>query len=722
MAIFQPSQITPSVLSGIGNGTVDLENDGINVSWHINGQSGLIGYALVILSTDGFAHIATYPHGYDTTYHTGYETVSPAAYGYASDGTPQTFSTGVLHVEDFYVDTSVGSFENGKSYQLKIIQFWTDMYGLPQHIEQNSNSVFYTRSTPTVSIDTIGTGGVLASRSNKFTGNYSQAEGDALDWFEWTISLQNDSNNPFFDSGKITGAGDISCAYDGFFVGESYTVTLTIQTQNGVLATANESFSVEYAQPTTEVWAGASCVQGTDAVLVQWNSPGSIDGIATGEYSISNNKCTMQNDSSITWPSVGAFSFAAPWSMDYKCSLSGRGATLLIVTYTDDSRMIIRYGATRLYFYNIEISSVATFTGINNTDSLEISVTPSQITVSVNGTATSVSVALNQKSIASVTLNGAQVCDYASITQLDSESGTDKYFNIDWSNGIIATSEIGGIPTGFDIYRAKTGSTTLTKVAKLPVTVANQLYDYAAVSQQGKYVYYIFPFSADKDFEAFTTNVISPCWWNYTLMECQETDNKKIFTVLRAFRFRNNIETAAVSNNNNPGILQNFTPYPTIQLSPSNYKSSVLTSLIGVVTYDTIDGQPQYLDSLQTRDAIYSLSVTRNPLFLKTRKGDLIRVKISGAISMQTADATVEQMQTMTLPWIEVGSAVGVSLYSTTYVGVQEDEGQHTTPSSNVNIEALTLSSNGTYTAPAGTAYTPVYAQIPYYDGSVETV
>ena len=59
-----------------------------------------------------------------------------------------------------------------------------------------------------------------------------------------------------------------------------------------------------------------------------------------------------------------------------------------------------------------------------------------------------------------------------------------------------------------------------------------------------------------------------------------------------------------------------------------------------------------------------ALSVSANPMFLKNRKGDLWRVKISGAISMMTADATREQIQTASVPWVEVGPADGVSLYA----------------------------------------------------------
>ena len=134
-----------------------------------------------------------------------------------------------------------------------------------------------------------------------------------------------------------------------------------------------------------------------------------------------------------------------------------------------------------------------------------------------------------------------------------------------------------------------------------------------------------------------------------------------------------NIESGAVSNNNSPNVLKNFTPYPKVQLAPQNYKSGSLSALLGAV--DWSDGQPEYIDTLAWRDALYALSTSQNPLFLKNRKGDLIRIRLSGPIVVATADNTKEQMQTVTLPWVEVGSAEGISLYSSEFAGVQNTEG-----------------------------------------------
>ena len=205
------------------------------------------------------------------------------------------------------------------------------------------------------------------------------------------------------------------------------------------------------------------------------------------------------------------------------------------------------------------------------------------------------------------------------------------------------------------VYRAMDG--VLSRVAA-PLISAGAVYDYAAGSRQGPFTYYGFPDSADETWYApITTGPVNPCWWDWTLLSCvEEADNR--YRVEQEFHFGNNLSTGAISNNNAPSLWNNFTRYPTIQRAPQNYQSGSLTSLIGVIA----DGE--YTDTIAARDAIWALSTTSNTLFLKNRKGDVLMVAISGAITMQTGDNTPQQTQTATIPWVEIGSADGVQIYS----------------------------------------------------------
>ena len=48
MALYMPTNITPSTLGDIGNGVVDAW-DGITVSWQVNGQDALVAFEIKIM-------------------------------------------------------------------------------------------------------------------------------------------------------------------------------------------------------------------------------------------------------------------------------------------------------------------------------------------------------------------------------------------------------------------------------------------------------------------------------------------------------------------------------------------------------------------------------------------------------------------------------------------------------------------------------------------------
>lgn len=206
-------------------------------------------------------------------------------------------------------------------------------------------------------------------------------------------------------------------------------------------------------------------------------------------------------------------------------------------------------------------------------------------------------------------------------------------------------------------YYRKGSGALLQKLFTLPITQSTAL-DYSAVSQQGPYTYYAFLENGENFLYApLTSDPISPCWWNWSLLSCVAQEDGT-YLVEREFRFRDNVTTGAISNGNSPSVLQNFTRYPTVQRAPQNYQSGTLTALIGVASKGV------YADTIEQRNAIWALSTTQNTLFLKNRKGDLLMIAISGEITMQTGDNTPQQTQTATIPWVEVGSAENVALYA----------------------------------------------------------
>ena len=51
MALFQPTNVYPSTLSGEGAGTVDA-TQALTVSWQVNGNSPMVAYQIKIMQND----------------------------------------------------------------------------------------------------------------------------------------------------------------------------------------------------------------------------------------------------------------------------------------------------------------------------------------------------------------------------------------------------------------------------------------------------------------------------------------------------------------------------------------------------------------------------------------------------------------------------------------------------------------------------------------------
>ena len=58
------------------------------------------------------------------------------------------------------------------------------------------------------------------------------------------------------------------------------------------------------------------------------------------------------------------------------------------------------------------------------------------------------------------------------------------------------------------------------------------------------------------------------------------------------------------------------------------------------------------VDSIALMDALRALSTSKMYKFLKTRKGELIRIETSAPISMQVGDKYAQQPAKITLPWV----------------------------------------------------------------------
>lgn len=248
MALFQPSNITPDVRSGLGFGTIDARKTW-KVSWRVNGANAMTAFRVSVYRNTTAGQLV---------YTTGRRTDGCPFYGTTPTGEAQMFS---------YTMPAISALSNGGTYKLVITQWWS----ASDSITQNSASVFLTRATPTLTISPIGENSVVSDREYTFLGNYAQSDGDVLNWFRWEIAAADDLGSVLYDTENVSGTMNIQCFYDGLFTGQRYAVRLTAQTQSGVACdTGWKVFSVDYGEPIPSDNISAACAKDTNAVLVSW--------------------------------------------------------------------------------------------------------------------------------------------------------------------------------------------------------------------------------------------------------------------------------------------------------------------------------------------------------------------------------------------------------------------------------------------------------------------
>lgn len=737
MSLFQPTNITPDILNGLGNGTIDV-TQALTVSWQVNGNSPMTQWRIRIYpNTVGASAILTRS-----------ATLTTPFYGVDYEGNVQMFSVTIPSS----VLTAAGM-TNGNEYQMVITQYWSST----EYIVQRSASVFKTRSLPSVTISNMQ---ILNTCEYTFTASYTQSEGDTIAWMRWMIADSNDIDNPFYDTGKVY-TQELKCYYDGFLNGHIYQITVSIETENGIQAINTQTTVASWTTVDLPGEAVATKINNqSSAVKVSWGGFRYIDPNITGSYTLSNGMLGLPTGSNVYWndENGSAMSLGTPWYLLYKTTLQGANAVLFSLDNGASTGQIqFKYTySTRKLSLTINGSTAASLTTINPDDTLWVILTEDSLYVRRYGyknalvpsesqtpTATLtpsqgrrgvtledvISLTYTQDSITKVQIYGKQLCDYiqivnGTITQdvIDqvytngtyvpaNEQGTGTIINgtvflADFSNDLEAgTLTIGGQTiTGWAIYRKRYTETIAKHVANVSLSTSSIL-DYGCASEQGDYTYYVYPIGdAVYITGAFESNSINPIFWNWSIIECAKTDDKH-YSVVNEYVFRDNVSSGSISNNNSPSVLANFTRFPTVQMSHANYQSGTLTGLIGQVGYmsyivqagDTAqllaerfnvtaqqiiddneisDARPliagmtikiyfqegilYYRDDITLRNKIWALSTTENTLFLKNRKGDLIEVRPSGPITMTTQDNTREQVQAISLPWVQVGQTEDV--------------------------------------------------------------
>ena len=681
MALYQPTNIFPSSFAGVGGGVVDVTQP-LTVSWQVNGSSAMTAYQIKIYENTTASKLV---------YNSDRVNLQHPFYGMTSTGDVNYFQ--VTIPANRLINLSNG-FSSG--YKMLITQWWNG-----GSIQQLSPSFFLTRTNPAVTVSVPAT---VTSRSVTFTGSYTQAQGDTLDWFRWELALQDDPESPIEDSGYIYGTEDIQVTYDGLFTNTAYSVRLTIQTENGVQATTGwQNFTAQYDVSDMKGYVDA-CVSPLEGVIIQWPRISYINGKPSGPHQLTGGQLRLPAGSSITWDERNGepMNIPTPWSLAWSgivpltgtspvWRITGDGHTLslsiephlislildgavlasveiphLLVDYT--IRMVLTPRELHMY-YPVQEG------GLYPSSVLFPSATLYPMGGDVSWERFTYPLTWVQPDIESITLYGGQRCDYIMVSggevsgALLGDLLTNFEFEPSWTldTWFLATFNGTGINggnitpsgdsiTGAAVYRLKKGDRRLQLVANVGIG-SSTLVD-EGFRNQSTYTYYVFVLGTNTYVSApLISNPVTPMFWNWTVLDCS-VDSNGTYHLEEAHLFRNSVSTDSISNNNAPSMLQNFTPYPLRQPSSYNFKSSTLTGYIGRVDMKL----NQYIDTVDMAEALYNLSVSNNPKFLRDRKGNLWRIQTNAAVSMQTGDTMVPQPYFGSFPWAEVGAADGISI------------------------------------------------------------
>lgn len=686
MPLFQPTNIFPSSFAGVGGGVIDVTQP-LAVSWQVNGSSALTNYQIQIYENTTASNLV---------YNSGQTAVNPPFFGVTSTGEVQYFTVTIQ-------PSALSGLSNGFSsgYKMVITQWWNG-----GSIQQTSPSFFITRLSPTMTIQSMPS--VVTGRSVTFTADYSQTQGDTLDWFRWMLATTDDLDSPIEDSGNIYGTEDIQVSYDGLFAGTQYAVRCMAQTESGQQAdTGWQTFTASYTVSDMSGYVTA-CKSPVEGIVVQWPKISYIPGKPSGSYNVAGGNLNLPAGSSITWDERNgeSLNIPTPWTLGWSgvvpvtgtspvWTITGDGHSLSFsitpnqITLTLDGNILAQQeiqGLVNGYTIRMVLTPRQIFVyyptatgGLYPSTTLYPSPTLYPMAANYNWTTWIYPLTWVQPDIESITLYGQQVCHWIAVIAGEISASdlsfwlTDFSFEPSWDldTWFLATFNGTGINagnitpgndtiTGATIYRLKSGEKKLTHIAD--VDIGTSIIVDEGFRNQSEYTYYVFVLGANTYVSApLISDPITPMFWNWTVLDCTEDTTTGAYHLQAAHLFTNNVSTDSITNNNTPQLLQNFTPYPLRQPTSYNFKSSTLTGYIGIVDMT----QNQYLDTVDMAESLWALSTSDTPKFLRDRKGNLWCIQTSAAITMQTGDVQAQQPYFGSLPWAEVAPADGISIIST---------------------------------------------------------
>ena len=669
MALYQPTNITPSAFAGLGNGVVDV-NDPVSISWQVNGTSPMTAFQFFVYQNN--------PES-DQVYNSPIITLSTPFYGTDARGNPQ-FYTYTSESTWFDLDAGTGGIVNGQSYKLSITQYWGANNA--SSVTQYSPSVFLTRTKPTLTLNGFNSDFVLHAKtpSVTVTATYEQAEGDAINWCRWVFVTDEGKDiasiedaTVLEDTGEIY-TGELSYTCDAMLPSYIYAIKCSVQTQSGATVSTDWYYIDPDFTVQDQTIAFSAVISDDSSALVDIQSSSEIIGTPTPSDSFGafqNGFLLLNSGSSVVWDeriSGLSFEIEPPYYLYWSGIFPDTPSDIISISTGDG--LICKISSQS----ESAIHWICPLTNEEGTLDLDVNVIGLDCFLSIDPNGLGVMVqspGIFQKGegmilpdlsvfgpVTSITLYGNTETRYIKVS---SAANTDPVFDDNtlflskFDKGSL--NALSALDTQADntIYRYSKG-----KLENLYEGLhASRIRDYGIRSNR-EYYYELFSTNNGTTYAPITvSNTVCKQFSAYYLIEATEdATNPRIYHALNVWKFGNNISAGSVSNNNSPGFLNNFTPYRLRQPISRMGRSGQLQALLS--NYDPDAGI--YQDTVDMMDALWEASISNNVFFLKDMKGSLHMVHISAPIVQTVNTKSSVQQVTVTVPWEEVGDASNVSL------------------------------------------------------------
>lgn len=285
-----------------------------------------------------------------------------------------------------------------------------------------------------------------------------------------------------------------------------------------------------------------------------------------------------------------------------------------------------------------------------------------------------------------ITLYGGQICDYLYIEDSRQENSFDenRFSTIEsepdeWNENTLlfakfkdeednfysaGDSSLTESIVGYEIRRRFGANPYSEYVGTIREALTNHskfIIDYFA-KNNSDYTYYLYPTSKPNKKEVLlppsVADSIKTDWDYWSLLVVDETEIENVFYLNKLFKFEFNVKVDDMTNNATVSVEPNFTPYPSVQYGASNYWSSALSSLCGMLSCNDFD----YIQTPNMIKELKELTSDTRRKFLKDIDGNIWEVKITGAVNITTDETTLDRIKSVKIIWSEVGDVSGISV------------------------------------------------------------